>query len=385
MSNPEKYRSWPHFLSAYVRREIVRRRIRGLVSWPKGNSLEEGCTAVIGMCSRLPHVLPANLSCLNSAKWPDLKRVIITVDTTEDAFDAQWAQHIRNKFPSLNVTLLFYSPRQRRVASKMKLPYVYSWLSWAIALRECRTKVALFHDYDALILSDHLGKRYRQFLEAGSLVQGIAWYDANGLAAEDRLATTFEAFVDVTWLRRFEPIQMFNKVSTMKRRRVDFDTLLELQATCSSPSERDIYPTNLTDIVHPTQMIHQYTVYQKHPGMPWHCSALMMIPFFYYFSGQRESLKLSAARVKAARSKIVDLLGDGSQMNFSWLTPSEVDWMLKLMAQVCVSMRLEPFPDLIEYGNAFYELTAAPHSERWRGNFEGPHLRWITLAQHAPA
>jgi hypothetical protein len=177
---------------------------------------------------------------------------------------------------------------------------------------------------------------------------------------------------------------MFNKVSTINHRRVDFDTLLFLQARDLSLSQRDIYPVSLSDVVHPTQMIHQYTIHQGRPAKPWHCSALMMIPFFCYLSGKKDALGKSAVSVTAARSTIIDLFADGSQINFAWLTPSEVSWMLKLMVQVCVSLNLEPTRDLIRYGDAFYDKTAVPHEQRWRENFEPSLKRWISLAQQSP-
>ena len=43
------------------------------------------------------------------------------------------------------------------------------------------------------------GDRYREFVESGVFVQGIRWYQNNGIRPEDRLATTFEAFIDVPW------------------------------------------------------------------------------------------------------------------------------------------------------------------------------------------
>ncbi len=59
--------------------------------------------------------------------------------------------------------------------------------------------------------------------------QGFTWYKANGFGfvTEDHLATTFDAFMDVNWIRSFPPVMGYNKVAIFKGRKVDYDTYLE--------------------------------------------------------------------------------------------------------------------------------------------------------------
>ncbi len=374
----EKYKNWPHFFAAYVYRFILRARLKGLVRWTKIDCFEPGCTVVLGMCSKLPYVLAVNLECLEKAKWRDLKEVIIAVDSKEGVFEKPFTDNIVKKFPALNIRFVYYSEKQHRLAERLKLPYVYSWLSWVIAMNEAGTKDVLVHDYDALILSDILEKRYRRFVASKAVMQGVLWYWTNGIVAEDKIAATFEAFVDMQWVRRFHPIRMMNQVGLLKRhRRVDYDTLTDMQANGVEEERREIYPMSFEDLVHPTQMIHQYTVFRKHPAKPWHSASLLMIPFFYQRSGLDGFLKQCTDRVRASTSKNIELLGDGVVMNFEWLPAEQVDWMLKQMLQVCIKMETPPFSDLVDYGNALYDLVGMPERDRWTRSFEPIHLEWI--------
>jgi hypothetical protein len=211
-------------------------------------------------------------------------------------------------------------------------------------------------------------------------MQGVSWYHAQGILPEDRLATTFEAFISAEWLRKFKPIRAMNQVGVLNGRRVDFDILTEMQAHGAETSERDVSEMGFEDLVHPSQMIHQYTVYRKFPGKAWCCSALTMIPFFYYLSGEKESFKTAIQKIYAARDKKTDLLDDACLINFSWLTSSEVDKMLKNMVQVCVKHNVAPFKDLVDYGKALYEFTGTPERDFWKGTFDASHKRWIETA-----
>jgi hypothetical protein len=377
----EKYGSWPHFWVAYANREVLRARLKPLVSWKHHDKLDEGCTAVLGLCSKLPHVLAANLECLEACRWPELRELVIAIDNVKENVDTAYVEDILLRFRSLNVRFSFYSEKQHRMAEKLKLPYVYSWLSWVTAMNEVRTKTVLIHDYDALVLSDALGKRYKKYVESGVKMQGIVWYWVNGLCAEDKIASTFEAFVDLNWVKSFHPIRMFNKVSLLGGRRIDHDTLTDMQAKETKVEERDVVVMGLDDLVHPAQMIHQYMVALKHPGKAWFCASLIMIPFFNQLSGQKNALSEATARVHAANEKIVELLGDGCLMNFSFLQLSHLDRVLKQVVQVLVRKNVKPFKGVIEYGDAFYELIGVTPADRWVNGFDHTHRQWIFAAQ----
>lgn len=375
-----KYSNVLKFWAAAAYREAIRLRIAPLVRWQPLPDPEEGCTAIVGMCSRLPCVLAANFECLQAGRWPALKAVLVAVDNRPQSLPAGFETELKRRFPDLHLEFLYYSPEQVAVSERLKLPYLFSWLSWCLCLARVKTRHVLIHDYDALILGPSLGRRYARFRDSRAKVQGVRWYHGNGILPEHRLATTFEAFVDARWLRGFEPIMLFNKIRYRKGRSVDYDTLLDLQENHLREEERDIVPVGLDQLVHPSQMIHQYTMFRKFPGAPLPCSSVIMIPFFSWLGGDGQALRRAIAALAASPRQRVDLIGDGTLFNLARLDTAAVDWMLKQMLQILVSRQVPPFPEVREYGSALYRACDTPTDRIWVGDFLPIHRRWLEQA-----
>ena len=340
-----------------------------MVDWEPLIDPDAGCTAIIGVCSKLPDVLMANLRCLSSSRWPELKRVLAVVDCEKCAFPAGVEQAVIAAFPELNVEFLYYSTYQSTFAELLKPPYIYSWLSWCIALKYTRTSHVLLHDYDALVIGPKLGERYRCFAASGMKVQGIKWYQSNGVETDDHLATTFEAFMDTAWLRNSQPLTLFNKLRVVRGRSIDFDTTLDLQHRLLGPEQRTIMPMKQDELVHPTQMIYQYTMFRRSPAVALPCFSIPMIPFFYYLSGRNEAIVHATRALEAAKRENVDLLGDGTRINLSKLNVAHVDWSLKQIVQACVALLLVPDHRIYLYGHALYGVVGTPIGDIWRGDF----------------
>jgi hypothetical protein len=352
-----------------------------MISWSPLERPQPGCTAVIGMCHRLPDVLLANLRCLADVKWPELREVIVVVDAVAGCLPADIERTARASFPGIDVRFHYYSEAQAKLTEQLRLPYVFSWLSWAIALSHTRTRAALLHDYDALILDNSLQARYREFERTRAAIQGIRWYDGNGVKAVDRLATTFEAFLDVAWLRTFQPIEMFNQIGIVQGISRDYDTLLDIQHRHTPSARRAMVGMDEASLVHPSQMIHQYTMFRKQPGADLPSFSIPMIPFFAFLSGRLDALPAATARLRQARSRVLDFLGDGTLVSFARLDTGSVDWALKQMVRVCVHRNIPPFGDVYDYGAALYTLAGARESKLWSGDFTIEQRQWIAKAQ----
>jgi hypothetical protein len=376
-----KYRSWGRYLPAYAYRQWLRARVRHAVSWTPLEDAEPGCTAIIGMCHRLPDVLLGNLRCLSAARWPELRDIIIVVDSVAGCLPAALEQTARDLCQGIDMHVHYYTQSQAALSEKLRLPYVFSWLSWSIGLSHARTRVALLHDYDALVLDGTLSRRYHNFVASGAAIQGIRWYTANGVCSDDKLATTFEAFVDVPWLRSFLPIQMFNQIGVVDGVSRDYDTLLEIQHRHTPLVRRTIFPMKEEALVHPSQMIHQYTMFRKSPGASLSCFAIPMIPFFAWLSGQHGALASATARLREARGLTLDFLGDGTIVNFSRLEIESVDWTLKQLVRACMGQSIAPCHDLYDYGVALYMLAGTPPEKIWLGDFTPEQRDWITRAR----
>lgn len=376
-----KYTSWPRFLAAYAYRQWVRGRLRNTVSWAPLKDAAPGCTAVIGMCHRLPDVLVGNVRCLYAARWPELRTIIIVVDNVAGCLPSDLEQAAREICKEIDVRFYYYTPAQADLAERLRLPYVFSWLSWSIGLRHTQTRVALLHDYDALVLNDVLADRYAAFVKSEAAIQGIRWYNANGVTSADRLTTTFEAFVDVAWLRQFLPIQMFNQIGIVNGVSRDYDTLLDIQHRHTSEARRTVMAMQEEELVHPSQMIHQYTMFRKAPGAPLPSFSIPMIPFFAWLSGKPHALASTTARLQSANGPVLDFLGEGTLVNFVGLDIGSVDWTLKQMVRACVRQDIAPFRDLVDYGTALYRLVHAPPEKVWKGDFTPEQHDWIARAR----
>ena len=375
-----KHTNWFVHALATLRRERLRWKIAGLVDWEPLSVPTSGCTAIIGTCSKLPDILIANLRCLRISRWPDLKQVFAVVDCKKSEFPIWIEQYVAAAFPELKIEFLYYSPDQSTLAELLKLPFVYSWLSWCIALKHTTTAHVLFHDYDALPLGVKLAERYARFAASGKKIQGIKWYQSNGVEKDDHLATTFEAFMDTAWLRSFQPIALFNKLRIIEGRSIDFDTTLDIQHRFLSSEQRSIMPMAADELVHPTQMIHQYTMFRRSPAAALPCFSIPMIPFFHYVSGDTEAIEYATRALELNRRGDTDLLGDGTRINLSTLNAAQVDWALKQIIQACVALSLPPDHRIYLYGRALYRIIGVLGDDVWRGDFTEQQRGWIGAA-----
>ena len=339
--------------------------------------LEPGCTAILGMCSRLPYVLHPNLACFSQARWPDLKELLVVVDGPGESLDPGFETFILEEFPDIRIRFLYYSERQACVADKLQLPYVYSWLSWAIGMAHATTTTVFLQDYDALVLEPILADRYQKFTSSNSVIQGISWYQGGGIVREDRLATTFEAFVDLTWIRAAPPLAMFHKIGRLNGRLVDFDTTLALQANSASVGHRQCYPKREAELMHPSQMIHQYTMFRRNPGRALPCFAIPMIPFFKFLANDADALNRAADLLHKAKGRPCFFLEDDALINLQKLNVAQLQWCLKQMLRACVTLAIEPTSSLRTYGEVLNQYLNKPASNIWNGDLEPDQQRWL--------
>ena len=231
-----------------------------------------------------------------------------------------------------------------------------------------------------LVLGPALEHRYKEFAGSGAKVQGIAWYQSDGVKTEDGLATTFEAFMDARWLRASPPVTLFNKLRVVRRRSIDFDITLDLQHRLLSKEQRTILPMSLDELVHPSQMIHQYTMFRRRPAAHLPCFSIPMIPFFAYLSGRTEALANATRALKQSDGRDVDLLNDDARINLSMLDVSQVDWLLKQIVQACLSLSIPPNHEIYTYGVALYKITGTSVANLWQGDFTVRQRSWINGA-----
>ena len=113
--------------------------IRNLASWePLGESLD-GYTVVIACMRALAPVAVANLRLCAKQASPGLREVLLVFDCPPEEIPPVVVRAVDEASRSLKIRLLGYNRRQARVSSLIKWGWVYSWLSWSLALAEART------------------------------------------------------------------------------------------------------------------------------------------------------------------------------------------------------------------------------------------------------
>ena len=379
----EKYKSYLHFLSAKIYKDFRRYQMSKLISWDTPAPTEPGCTAIIAMCSRIPYILPGVLECLWSSRWEELKEIVVIVDAERGSLPTGFEDEVKHKLPQLKLTFLYYNRQQAKYTTEVGDPFIYAWLSWTIGFNYARTKAIFIQDYDALVLSKQLlEKRYQAFIESGAKIQGIKWFNGTvGLKIEDHLATTFEAFVDVNWIRSYPPVMGYHKIGRLKGRQVCYDMYDDIQANHTPENQRTIMPMSEEDLAHTSEMIVQYMMFKKNPGKVLPCFSVIMIPFFYWLSGQANALTNATRALQQESFQRVDLLADGVLMNLSLLKVIDVDWILKNIIQVMVKKNINPFKDIIDYGTALYQACQTPREQIWVGDFTAAQREWIQAAR----
>ena len=142
-------------------------------------------------------------------------------------------------------------------------------------------------------------------------------------------------------------------------------------------------PMSPDEIVHPTQIIHQYTMFRRSPAAALPCFSIPMIPFFCYLSGSTQAIDHAIRTLELGKREDVDLLGDGTGINLSTLDAAQVDWSLKQIVQACVALALPPDNRIYLYGQALYNIVGAPADLVWLGDFTQRQRVWIDAAAQA--
>jgi hypothetical protein len=369
-----KYSNVIQLAVAKLYRANLRRRLSGLVEWPSLTELKSGCTAIIAMPHRLPDVLAATLKFLTEYAWKDLVEIVVCVDSSKNDALHLLERELEGFGYSIPIKLVYYTDHQVNVAGRLNLPYVYSWLSWSVALSYVKTENFFIQDYDALPLSNLLSHRYQVFVESDMDFQGVSWYEANGIEQQ--------AFSKTDWVRRLRPIDLFNAIGVIEDRTVDFDTFLQAQRLCLDVTRRGVYPMGQADLIHPSQMIHQYTMFRRYPGRALPCFSVILIPFFSFLGGNRNALIEACASLRSRRGHKLEFLHDGTVFNFQKLQTQHVDWALKQMLQGFTSIGMSPSAQVFAYGELLYDIVFTPSKDRWINNFEPNSIKWIQLAAH---
>lgn len=342
-----KYPNWFAFQAARLRRAPMVSRLRGLVEWRPLRDPEEGYTVVIGCMAALPDVAVMNLNLIRRMRTPSLRRVILVFDRPAPEMPEGLLGRIESARGEVPVTVLNYSERQHAVARSIQWGWVYAWMSWATGIAHATTRHVLLHDLDAMPVNpDFFERRYRLARDSGKAFFGIRWYKGNGIEPEDELTTTFEMVLDAQAVRaRTRPIDGFNDIRTHNGRTVDLDTFLGSQIILGSSGQA---PIDEGDMVHPSQMICQYTdLIAGRNTAPMPKTNLPLVPAYMHLGGQSEPMRAIIRHLETAGTHSLPFMG--RQLDVSRLTAHHWAWLERETRKLGEAVTGEVGPELDRY------------------------------------
>lgn len=349
-----RFESHRRFVAAQFRRGLMRAAIRPLVSWKRLREPDEGYTIVIAGMHRLVEVALANISFVGRMDLRGVRELLLVLDCTEEQIPPRLRERARALCPGVGVRVIPYTPRQRAVARAIQWGWVYAWLSWCIGVSQARTRYVLLHDLDAMPLNPALFRRHHEAIRtSGQRFIGWNWYEGCGLEQSDRLVTTFEMMFDAQHVReRFRPIDVFNKVTSIRtgcaRRRIEFDTFLYVQHRTASA---DVCRGRPSDMVHPSQLICQYTDHIAGRGIRGVSNTnLPMLPYYFYLGGNPAPFLEACEGLRSGRrfmlfGRPVSLASTGA-VHRRWLCDQIV--LLESVVFGMVRPQVEEYLDLLE-------------------------------------
>lgn len=356
--------SQPHSLLRYalksLSRGMIRRAIAPLVRWEPAHDPAHGVTVIVGCSHRLESLIPANLALLARQQAPSLREVLLVIDAGAAEMSAGFHERVRRAAGGLQVRCLHYDERQLRVSRRIDWGWVYAWLSWCIGIGASRTRYAMLHDFDALLLDPGvIEERFRLIEDRQAVYLGMGYYEGLGIRPDDGLVKTFELAFDAAFVREnFEPIELFNTMARFRGRRVEFDTFLNAQ---SRAGRIDMVPIDETRMVHPSQMICQFVDHRRRPHRVPGRNNLLLVPYYERVGGDAGPLEAMTGRLRATTDGSV--LAWGRQLDVKALGGEHAQWLRKQAYRVETVLRGGPDPEVVAYFDA---LEAVATGERGR-------------------
>jgi hypothetical protein len=299
----------------------------------------------------LAPVAVANLRLCARQNSARLHELILVFDCPFEDIPARVGDVVREISSSIKVRLLGYGDRQHWLARRINWGWVYSWMSWSIALGQARTRTVILHDLDAMPVDPQLFEQlYDHWVEEGAEFCGIQRYVGHGVTEDMGLVTTYELALDAAHVRlRFRPFELFNKLDFVDGRVVDFDTVLHAQ--WQSP-RRAVRSIDETQLVHPTQMICNYSdLVSGRSDFRDRSHTLMALPYFMYLGGDASQLTTAGPQLTKVEARSVALFG--RDLRIDGVTPQQWAWMEKQIRRLEQAIFGETRREVAEYLGGF--------------------------------
>ena len=321
--------------------------LRDLVAWEPREATSEGYSVAIACMHELPAVAIANLEFCSRLAHDRLEELILVFNCPEAQIPAIVTEAARRAPASMRVRLIGYDDRQGRVAARIHWGWVYSWLSWSLAIRAAKTRALIIHDLDALPLHpDFFERLYENWADSGAQFCGIHPYRSAAIGPEMNLLTTFELALDAEYMRRrFRPFDLFNKLRVVDGRVVDFDTMLLAQR--ESPG-RALRPIDESTLVHPSRLICNYTdLVSGRSDLAGLDHALPVLAYFMYLGGDPTPMATARPGLEDQGSRSIALFDRTASID--GIKPESWAWMEKQIRRTEQARFGETRPEVSSY------------------------------------
>lgn len=310
---------------ARMRRIPMNTLLRNQVSWEPMADPQPGYTPIIGCMAAIPEVALANVRLMSRMDLTNAKEVILVFDRPPSLMPEGFADRLEEARGEMPVRLLHYSDSQHAAAERIKWGWVYAWMSWTTGIANATTRHVILHDLDAMPINPaFFEERYQLAAERDATFFGIRWYRGNGIEHADELTTTFEMVMDAARVREAsEPYQAFNRIDVFNGKSVEFDTFLYTQSLVGNADQA---PIAETDVVHPSQMICQFTdllAGRNTHAMP--TTNLPLMPAYMSLGGRGDLLASITDHLEAGGDHKLPFLG--AKLDVSALTAKHLDWL----------------------------------------------------------
>ena len=326
------WQNWLKLQAKKLKRLPMNLMLRDLVTWESQDVPAAGYSVAIACMRELAPVAVANLRMCARLNKNRIYDMILVFDCPVDQIPAVVVDAVREVSSSVVVQLIGYEESQQRIVRWFNWGWVYSWMSWCLAIRHARTRAVIIHDLDAMPIDSNLFEQiYDHWAEEKSEFCGIHRYVGNGVTEEMGLVTTFELALDAAYVRqRFRPFDLFNKLRLVDGRIVDFDTMLYAQ--WRSP-RRAVRPINESQLVHPSQLICQYTdLISGRSNFRSRGHMLPVLVYFMYLGGDATLLTSAGQHLAEEGAQSLPLFGREAYID--GVTCELWAWMEKQIRQV---------------------------------------------------
>jgi hypothetical protein len=322
--------------------------IRDLASWEPHVDPIKGYTVIVACMRALAPLAAVNLRLATQKPSARMHEIILVFDCPVAEIPDLIHEAVRECSATARIRVLGYNARQHLIARMINWGWVYSWLSWSLAIASARTRAVIIHDLDSLPV--HAGvfeSLYDNWIEEGAEFCGISRYRGHGgVTDEMNLLRTYELVVDAPYLRnRFRPFDLFNKRSVVDGRLVDFDTVLHVQHLSPRRALRRVDETHL---VHPSRVICDYTDFvsgrKTFKGEP---HSFLILVYLLHLGG--DSAMLSAIRPQLANPDAKTIRIFSKDLYIDAIAPDQWAWGEKQIRRLEQALFGHARPDVVEY------------------------------------